>query len=67
MKAVLEELNTAWPCKAEYGKQPSSCARIMELFEMLEKTVAIPEVAWDQGLVRIGDVWRTSLAVLSLI
>jgi hypothetical protein len=64
LKAVLEELNTAihaWPCQAEYGKQLSSCARIMELFEMLEtggKTVAIPEVAWDRGLVRIGDVWR---------
>jgi hypothetical protein len=52
----------AWPCQAEYGKQLSSCARIMELFEILEtggKTVAIPEVAWDRGLVRIGDVWRS--------
>ena len=68
MKAVLEELNTAihtWPCKAEYGKQLSNNARIMELFEMLEtggKTAAIPEVIWDvehhRGIVEIGNIRR---------
>jgi hypothetical protein len=68
VKAVLEGLNTAihtWPCKAEHGKQLSSNARIMELFEMLEtggKTAAIPEVIWDveryRGIVEIGNIRR---------
>jgi hypothetical protein len=38
------------PCLGLYGKQLSSSAKIMELFEHLKVTgrcVAIPEVTWD--------------------
>ena len=53
VRVVLEELDLtiyARASKTEHGKQLSSNARIMELFEMLKtagRTVVIPKVTWE--------------------